>query len=316
MSFVVVAYNEERNIARCLAAISAQADIGRSEVIVVDDGSTDNTVVLAEATFGAFPPGAAVRVIRHGNNRGRGAARATGVAAARGRWVAMVDADIVVPAHWLSYCRSALLAGSWDAVGGVPVPDGDCTFIYNRFGLQAKVVRPTIAVSGTNGLFKKEVFEQVAIDRSLTEGEDVALNHAITARGFRLGTLTGLRVEHAESKGFGRSVRWLYQSGLGASRQLVRYGEVRVPDIALAGQAGALLAGAYLRRRRPRLCVGLPVAYLLATALAHLGYKFSLKARPAPLLGAWAADTVLLGSYFTGRVVGLAKALARVPERA
>lgn len=306
VSFVVVAYNEEANIARCLAAIAGQAEATPCEVVVVDDGSSDRT---AEVAAGCLPA-SMLQIVRHQRNRGRGAARASGVAAARGQWVAMVDADIVIPPHWLEYCLAEMLAGGWDAVGGIPVPDGDCTFIYNRFGLDAKAVRPTIAVSGTNGLYRREVFEQVAIDSTLTEGEDVALNHAISRSGLRLRTLMDLQVEHAESKGFSRSACWLYESGQGASRQFVRYGQVRVPDLATAGQVGACLAAAvlYARGRRSPKVLAIPGVYLMTAAFAHLSSKFNLRSRPGRVLGAWAADTVLLGSYFAGRLAGLPKA--------
>jgi peptidoglycan-N-acetylglucosamine deacetylase len=43
VSFVVIAYNEEANIARTINSITGLADLGRYEVIVVDDGSRDGT---------------------------------------------------------------------------------------------------------------------------------------------------------------------------------------------------------------------------------------------------------------------------------
>lgn len=43
ISFVVIAYNEEHHILRCLEAIEAQEGLGKHEIIVIDDGSTDAT---------------------------------------------------------------------------------------------------------------------------------------------------------------------------------------------------------------------------------------------------------------------------------
>lgn len=93
-SVVVPARDAERTIAACLAALTRQslapADV---EVIVVDDGSTDDTAAIA-ARF------AGVRVLRQGR-RGADAARRAGAAAARGELVAFADPDDVPPEDWL-----------------------------------------------------------------------------------------------------------------------------------------------------------------------------------------------------------------------
>jgi polyisoprenyl-phosphate glycosyltransferase len=65
---------------------------GTFEIVVVDDASRDRTAEAAAA--------AGARVVRRPENGGSGAARKTGVRAARGRWIAMLDADgTYVPAH-------------------------------------------------------------------------------------------------------------------------------------------------------------------------------------------------------------------------
>jgi len=61
------------------------------EIIVVDDGSSDRTYEIAENT--------AVQVIRHFGNRGVGRARKTGIEAARGEIIVMIDADNSYPAE-------------------------------------------------------------------------------------------------------------------------------------------------------------------------------------------------------------------------
>lgn len=83
VSIVIPAYNAARTIAATLASIRAQT-YAPDEVIVVDDGSTDETGQIA-VRYGA-------RVVRQPNG-GVSHARNTGVAAARNEWVAFVDAD-------------------------------------------------------------------------------------------------------------------------------------------------------------------------------------------------------------------------------
>ena len=85
--FVIPAHNEEDALPSTLAAIAREHDPG-SRVIVVDDGSSDTTALVAEIR-GAI-------VVRHDRNRGLGAALRTGLAAARDlrpRAVVYLDAD-------------------------------------------------------------------------------------------------------------------------------------------------------------------------------------------------------------------------------
>ena len=67
-----------------------------AEWVFVDDGSTDSTAVVLESLLDATPraPGVTAKVVSHAQNRGRGAARNTGLAEASGELVAFVDADI------------------------------------------------------------------------------------------------------------------------------------------------------------------------------------------------------------------------------
>lgn len=92
VSIVIPAYNEQDAIVEVLREIIGVMDSldVSYETIVVDDGSTDETRVRCEAFEN-------VRVISHARNRGVGAARTTGVRAARGEYVLMTDADGTYP---------------------------------------------------------------------------------------------------------------------------------------------------------------------------------------------------------------------------
>jgi glycosyltransferase involved in cell wall biosynthesis len=83
ISVVIPAYNAARFLPRCLNSVLAQT-LKPDEVIVVDDGSTDNTAEVAEA-LGA-------RVISR-RNGGLSAARNTGIKSASNEWIALLDAD-------------------------------------------------------------------------------------------------------------------------------------------------------------------------------------------------------------------------------
>jgi glycosyltransferase involved in cell wall biosynthesis len=300
VSFVVIAYNEAPTIEGALASMVAQsADVSR-EIIVVDDGSRDATATIVES-FAAHHPG--LRLLRHSENRGRGAARHAGLEATRGAYIAFVDADIILPEHWLSSCLEAI--DTADAVGGQAVPDGDVAFLYRHFKLEPKIVAATTVVTGNNGLYRRSVFNETTFDPNLREGEDVALNHALKGANARLMTIPDLHVRHEEHKSFLESIAWLYESGRGATRQLYRYREVRLPDLVLIGWLGSWIVALTGRRRRAAR-LALPVGYLLAGAAAHTWRSFHWAAvRPDRRIGATLADACLLGAYFAGRLRGI-----------
>ncbi|HWP34107.1 MAG TPA: dolichyl-phosphate beta-glucosyltransferase [Thermodesulfobacteriota bacterium] len=111
LSIVVPAYNERARLGRTLAALLDYLAASRpgAEVLVVDDGSTDDTARLVERVAAEWsarqqrgaPAGreapVRVRVLRHPRNLGKGAAVRTGVRQATGRLIVFLDADLSAP---------------------------------------------------------------------------------------------------------------------------------------------------------------------------------------------------------------------------
>ena len=83
ISIIIPAYNEQASIGNVLAGLNDWR--GQAEIIVVDDASTDHTGDIARAS--------GVRVIRHPHNKGYGAGLKTGIRAASGDIIVMMDAD-------------------------------------------------------------------------------------------------------------------------------------------------------------------------------------------------------------------------------
>src|SRR3954464_2252216 len=98
LSLIIPAYNEaariEATIVEVLAWLDAQSFAG--ELIVVDDGSLDETVTLVEQTLARVTNGRLIRA----PHRGKAAAVRVGVQAATGDQIAFSDADLATP---LSY---------------------------------------------------------------------------------------------------------------------------------------------------------------------------------------------------------------------
>jgi succinoglycan biosynthesis protein ExoO len=142
VTFVIAAYNAEQTIARAIESALAQSEV-TVEVIVADDCSSDRTVDVAKAF-----PGEQVRIVALADNRGPGGARNAGLAAARGRWVAVLDSDDTVhPDRLARMIGCAEKQGAEIAVDNIEVAKRGETFRSTMFeeGVLEKFQEITLA---------------------------------------------------------------------------------------------------------------------------------------------------------------------------
>ncbi|MDQ6748035.1 MAG: glycosyltransferase family 2 protein, partial [Candidatus Dormibacteraeota bacterium] len=116
LSVVIPAFNERQRLPPTLAAVERylRESNRSSELIVVDDGSTDGTGKAVEEMIGQ---GFEFRLLRHDRNRGKGAAVRTGMLAATGNLVLFTDADLSTPIADVEPLIAALAAGADVAIG-------------------------------------------------------------------------------------------------------------------------------------------------------------------------------------------------------
>jgi glycosyltransferase involved in cell wall biosynthesis len=126
LSLVIPAFDEERRIEASAQRVGGVlAGLGfATEVIIVDDGSGEAGRMAAARAREALPAAVGRSLLRHERNRGKGAAVRTGGLAARGAYVAFIDADLATPPEELPKLVAALDAGADVAVGVRRQTDG------------------------------------------------------------------------------------------------------------------------------------------------------------------------------------------------
>ncbi|GAA1732525.1 glycosyltransferase family 2 protein [Isoptericola hypogeus] len=218
VSVVVPAYDEAVVIENCVRSV-LRSDYPRYEVICVDDGSSDDTFVRMEALAAAHPEVTAVRQ----ENAGKGAALNTGIAAASGDVLLLVDADGLFRPDTIT----RMLRGFRDpGVGAVCGSDRPVNLdrVQTRLlalishvgtGLMRRaldVLGCLPVVSGNIGAFRREVLDRTGPLRTDTLGEDLELTWRVHREGYRV-TFAPDALVYAESpstlRGLWRQrVRW------------------------------------------------------------------------------------------------------------
>ena len=206
-----------------------------AELLIVDNGSTDNTAsVLMPATSTKFT----LRVLRE-DRQGKSSALNRGLSLAQGKILLIVDDDVVVHPLWLIKHLESYNLSSFDAVQGRVLPgvdldgkpaDPNKLREYNipiiDYGDQICEIR---GLTGTNISFKREVFERVGrFDTRLGPGaagfsEDSEYSIRIRQAGFKIGYTPDAVAYHELSPArYGREYNRKVEYQKGLSRSLYR----------------------------------------------------------------------------------------------
>lgn len=226
VSVIIAARDAAGTLGACLASLAA-LDYPAVEIVVVDDGSRDDTAAIARAS--------GARVIEN-TGSGPSAARNQGLGVARGDLVAFTDADCSVPQHWLKTLVEALTAtGAAGAGGGqhnVVAGTGTAATGLDAFFRAASIVsdytqrhgaqRDVSHIAACNALYRKQpLVEAGGFREGLFPGEDVDLDYRLRRQEHRLTYVPGADVEHVRPDNLAWFARWMRRYGA-SQRELVR----------------------------------------------------------------------------------------------
>lgn len=191
ISIIVPSYNVELYISRCLESIKNQS-FSNFEVIVVDDGSQDNSPKIAQKIAESDMR---FRVICQDNN-GQGAARNRGIELAQGDYLSFVDSDDWVHKDYLLKLYDCIQTTKADIAmcNVVRVWDNGKRKKNNNIYKRAEVITDTVqylpraSMSVWDKLFKKSLFDELRFPEKM-KFEDFALMPQILIRAKKIVTI-------------------------------------------------------------------------------------------------------------------------------
>jgi len=305
VSVVIPAFNEERVIGQCLESLN-RVDFPKEsfEVIVVDNSSTDRTVEVARL----FTSSLNLTVLKKAKGH-ISAVRNLGAAAARGHYLAFLDADMLVSPDWLRRAVSVFSAHSVGVIGAPHgIPEG-ASWVARVWYQQRQADRPgrVSYVASGNLLISRSHFLLVGgFDEHIETNEDCDLCHRARAAGLSVRACPEISTVHLGTPqtvcDFYRNERWHGRSVLRVFlRNISAFQNVRAVSLAfynllcLAGIVWGLAIAIIFGK--PGMLAGSILAALLAPV--------ALSARIALRRRRWASFLPLSFLYC---VYGLARA--------
>lgn len=295
VSVVIPTFERRASLARLLAALDAQTGETPFEVIVVDDGSRDDT----KAWLGTISPPYPLRVLAQ-TNRGPAEARNRGVDEARGDVIVFFDDDVVPATDALSVHAAAhgtardrvvigpmLPPASWRRPSWVRWEEQKLLVQYQAMssGLYPCTYRQFF--TGNASVRRDRLLEVGGFDPSFVRAEDVELGYRLSRDGLRFTFEPAARVWHYASRSL---PAW--------KRTPLRYGRADVAMYRDKGQETIAFAYREVANRHPlaraliRVCLGSTLrSNVAATALTSV-------VRVADALRAYSLASVSLSALF------------------
>jgi glycosyltransferase involved in cell wall biosynthesis len=221
LSVIIAVKNGADFIGLQLGALLEQCESDDWEIVVADNGSTDDTRELVERIASE---NSRVRLVHAAEQPGAGHARNIGASQALGKYFAFCDADDLVGAQWVVTMLNGLREHSF--VSGPMELDSlnDPRDIETRgrwFGQHERTVFEDLfpfAASCNMGV-RRDVFDAVGgFDQSFLTGEDIEFSLRLRCKGIELAWLSDALVHYRYRSGFRSSLVQSYKYGVAAAR--------------------------------------------------------------------------------------------------
>jgi GT2 family glycosyltransferase len=189
LSIIIVSYNGGEILGACLKSVESTLQEGLAEIILVDNGSVDGSPDMVAREFPR------VLVLRNGRNFGFAAANNLGIARATGRFILLLNPDVIVHPHAIVNCMEFLQRSEGDAIVGCKTlfPDGR---LQPTIGAFPSLLGAAIKALMINKLFGPEyVFAgrgPVRLDYTKTQPVDWVMGSFLMSPRTLLSTLGGL----------------------------------------------------------------------------------------------------------------------------
>jgi glycosyltransferase involved in cell wall biosynthesis len=227
LSVVIPAFNEERTILELIQRVR-RAEFGdgiRSELVVVDDGSTDATARLVEPLSDV----GTLRLIRQKQNQGKGAALRAGFRAATGDVIIVQDADLEYSPSDYQAILAPIVLGRADVVYGTRFDKNGARPVHRFWHMAGNRILTLIsnAATGLNfsdmevgyKAFRREVIDSIHIECD-GFGVEPELTAKVAAGGWRIYEVP--ISYHGRGYADGKKIGW--RDGFDAVGQIVRFG--------------------------------------------------------------------------------------------
>ena len=189
VSIIIPVYQVENYLERAVDSVLAQT-LQEKEIILVDDGSEDNSPLLCDRYAREYPD--VIRVI-HKKNEGLGMARNTGVAAARGEYIAFLDSDDTVEPEMYRTLYDKAVEGHYDMVMCdvkiIYVEEQRSTVVstypQEQIDLSDYLIHGNNITYSVNKLYRRQIWEENRYEKMLFE--DISLIPALVTRYPNIG---------------------------------------------------------------------------------------------------------------------------------
>lgn len=188
--FIVPSFNSEKTIEKCLISIKKQKMV-KKEIILVDGGSNDSTLIIAKKIGG-------IKTFIE-KKRGPAAARNFGLKKTDARYIAFVDSDCIIPNEWVKKCMKIIKNKEIAGVGGPGISTKKTIISESLDLLLYKKCKDRCFVNSIatmNAFYDRKKIGKLKFNDNLIMAEDPEFNFRIIKSGYKLFFDQNLFVYH------------------------------------------------------------------------------------------------------------------------